>query len=152
MSEGFTFLALMATVASGTALLAVPDVHKVDTPTEETESAAILAPGARFHGSSQGIFVDAEINGKRLTFLVDTGASLTILSDTDARALGIEGKERKLITGIGGTVEAKLAQIDLNVQGQEISNMPVAVLDGAPQSLLGLDAMHRLGKPKLIFD
>ncbi|NJS14789.1 MAG: hypothetical protein HC788_09515 [Sphingopyxis sp.] len=151
MSEAFTFLALMATVASGTALLTVTDANGEDQPAKEIGPPVVLAAENRLHGSNHGIFVEAEVNGDRLTFLVDTGATLTILSAADAKMLGVSGNETRLVRGIGGSAEAKMAQVDLSVHGQTITDMNVAVVNGVPHSLLGLDAMHKLGRPQLVF-
>lgn len=151
MSEAFTFLALMTTVASGTALLTVSDTAGEEDPARNSGQSMILAAEDLPYGSSHGIFVEAEVNGKQLTFLVDTGATLTILSAEDAKTLRVPGSETRIVKGVGGSVEAKIATVDLNVQGQAIADMNVAVVNGVPHSLLGLDALHRLGTPQLIF-
>jgi clan AA aspartic protease (TIGR02281 family) len=151
MSEAFTFFALMTTVASGTALLTVSDTIGEDNPTRNSGTSMILAAEDRPYGSSHGIFVEAEVNGNKLTFLVDTGATLTILSADDAKMLGVSGNDTRFVKGVGGSVEAKIAKVDLKVQGQVIADMDVAVVNGVPHSLLGLDAMHKLGTPQLIF-
>jgi len=58
-------------------------------------------------------FVEAKINGKRVSLLLDTGASFTMLSPEAAERIGlevVEGPNAKLRSASGQIVEAKFAQ------------------------------------------
>ena len=149
MSDGFTFLTLVATVVSGTALLTVPARL---TEAYVNESAFVArATEARFSGSQDGIFVDARVDGKPVRFMADTGASITILSAADASALGIKSRKTRTIRGIGGEIKTHSALVDLQIAGKRIGDLDVAITENVPHSLLGLDAMQKLGRPHIVF-
>ena len=149
MSEVITFLTLIVTVAGGTALLTAPADHSDILPLESERVA--LADGVHFAGSSGGIFIDAHVEGKHVRFMADTGASMTIISAADAAAIGIISRNSKEIRGIGGKIQASIAKVDLEIGGTPIADLDVAITDQVPHSLLGLDAMERLGQPRIVF-
>lgn len=149
MGEAFTFLTLVATVVSGTALLTVPARL---TEAHLNDSAFVArAAETRFSGSQAGIFVDALVDGKPVRFMADTGASITILSAADASALGIKSEKTRTIRGIDGEIEARSALVDLDIAGKRVGDLDVAITENIPHSLLGLDAMQKLGRPHIIF-
>lgn len=152
MSEVSIFLALIATVASGTAVLSVNNPVLESLPDSHASALTSIPVGNRYHGPHRGIFIDAQVEGTELLFLVDTGATLTILSDKDARAIGVIPVGTKLIKGIGGPVTAATASVDITVNGQTIDNLEIAIVKNVPHSLLGLDAINHLGKPRLTFE
>lgn len=152
MSEVSLFLALIATVASGTAVLSVNNPPEESQPGPDASALTSIPVGPRYHGLYEGIFIDAQVEGAELSFLVDTGATLTILSEKDARSIGITTNGTRIIKGIGGPVTATKASVDITVNGQAIDNLEVAVVKNVPHSLLGLDAINHLGKPRLTFE
>lgn len=152
MSELSVFLALTATVASGTAFLSVSELVAESPPSSYPSSLTSIAFDARYHGQHQGIFLDAEVGGGDLSLLVDTGATLTILSEKDAQAIGIEPVGTRTIKGIGGSVTARTAIVDVTINNQTIDNLEIAIVKDLPNSLLGLDVLNHLGKPRLTFN
>lgn len=152
MSEASVFLALMATVASGTAFLSVSEPLAGSPPASYASAMTSIAVDARYHGQHRGIFLDGEVEGEDLSFLVDTGATLTILSEKDAQAIGLAYVGTRTIKGIGGSVTARAAVVDVTINGQTIDDLEIAVVKDMPHSLLGLDALHHLGKPRLTFN
>ena len=152
MSEVSVFLALMATVASGTAFLSVSEPVTESPPASYASALTSIDVDTRYHGQHRGIFLDAKVEGAELSFLVDTGATLTILSEKDAQAIGIEPVGTRPIKGIGGSVTARTAMVDVTIDGQTIDNLEIAVVEDVPHSLLGLDALHHLGNPRLTFN
>jgi len=103
-----------------------------------------------FHRADDGHFyVDAVINGAVIRFLVDTGASLVVLSPDDARAAGIRVGDRDF-TGRANTANgvARLAPVTLReveLKQIAISDVPAAVLEQPiPVSLLGMSFLSRL--------
>jgi aspartyl protease family protein len=90
-----------------------------------------------------------QVNGQRVRFLVDTGASETVLSPADARRLGVDtgaltygyAAETANGTGYGAPYVAR----SLEVGPIRIAQMPM-VINQAPMSssLLGLSFLDRL--------
>ncbi len=97
-------------------------------------------------------YLDARFaDGSRTRFLLDTGASVTVLTGADARRLGVRmetpaGSGSRLRTA-GGMTEARSATIEqMDIAGRKLSNIKVAVIDnGLPVSLLGQNALAELG-------
>lgn len=100
---------------------------------------------------SQGgsFFIFGEANGVRIRFLIDTGASDTVLSPADAQAIGIDlnaldfSKMYSTANGLGRGASYTLDE--LSVGPISISPMPVSV-NGAEMntSLLGMTFLRRL--------
>ena len=96
-------------------------------------------------------YLDAKVTGgQQLRFLVDTGASVTVLTARDARLIGLDAAASvggpKLRTA-GGARSARFGTIDrMSVAGRELRNIEAAVIeDGLPVSLLGQNALAELG-------
>jgi aspartyl protease family protein len=94
--------------------------------------------------------VEGRIEGKRLDFMVDTGASVIALTAGDARKLGLRPQQREFTTEVktaNGTVRAAPTQLDrVEIEGLSVRNvaaliMPDGVLD---QNLLGLSFLAKL--------
>lgn len=78
------------------------------------------------------------------TFLVDTGAAMTILSDRLAEqlALVVETKDDVQVGGLGGQEQAKQAQVDmLSIQTHQIRNLKVLILNSKLLQTLGVDGV-----------
>ncbi|WP_426277701.1 retropepsin-like aspartic protease family protein [Sphingomonas sp. FW199] len=94
-------------------------------------------------------YLDAMVNDRPHRFLVDTGASIVVLSRSDARALGIRASagDGRMFRTVGGQRAADLAQMDLLVMGgRRLSDVEVAIVedDGIGVSLLGQSALQRM--------
>ncbi|RXR29962.1 retropepsin-like aspartic protease family protein [Sphingobium fluviale] len=96
-------------------------------------------------------YLDAQFaDGGRARFLIDTGASVTVLTGADARRLGVQPTEgaggAKLRTA-GGMTTARSATIArMDIAGRQLRNIRVAIIDnGLPVSLLGQNALAELG-------
>src|SRR6266496_789209 len=83
----FQKLALVATIGAGIAIgLLWP------TPQRSTASPA-TASGTEVvieRGSDHHYYTDAAVNGRSVRFMIDTGASETALTETDAEAIGLK--------------------------------------------------------------
>ena len=143
------FLTLVATVAGGAAVLTSPaglaGAHAVEN------KYTVAADVPHFAYSDDGIFVGARANDKHIRFMVDTGASVTILTAKDAEALGIKSTNFREIRGVGGRIYAPAARIDLEIAGTTMSEFDILITDQVPHSLLGRDAMRKLGQPRIVF-
>lgn len=76
--------------------------------------------------------VEASLNGRPATFIVDTGANLSVLHQSHAAAFGLDesGPVRGAAVGIGGAMQARLAPIDsLTLGDVEIRQERIAVAD-----------------------
>ena len=110
-----------------------------------------LSADARGH-----FYVNGTVNGRSLRFLVDTGATLTTLSRTDARRVGLDyrsGTPAKVTTG-GGEVSGWRVTLDsVRVGATTVRDVEAFVVDNdaLPVGLLGMSFlgrfdMHRQGE------
>lgn len=86
--------------------------------------------------------------GARVAFVVDTGATATVLSRADAARLGVVmGAEARLTTA-GGETRMRWGRLTgLTVAGRALPPLDVAVPEIAPpHALLGQDAIAALGR------
>jgi len=122
----------------------------VETPGHLATAGATLSAQEIRPGPDGLYYLDASLaGGQRLRFLVDTGASVTVLTARDARMIGLAATSvggPKLRTA-GGARSARFGTIDrLSVAGRELRNIEAAVIeDGLPVSLLGQNALAELG-------
>lgn len=100
--------------------------------------------------AADGMFyVDGAVDGQRVRFLVDTGASVTVLTPADAARIGhvdAAGPIR-MVTAVGGAIAGRGARIDrLEIAGRRLDGVQATVVDTAVGvSLLGQDVLSRLG-------
>jgi len=102
----------------------------------------------KFSKDSKGITVNALLNGNvSATLIVDTGASLVVISNKLAKQLGIEKKsisnKMKLVLANGSTVEATPVILrSVRVGNSEVKNVYAAIIDQSPvptvDGLLGM--------------
>ncbi len=96
------------------------------------------------------IEVDAVVNGRRVGFMVDTGASVIALTASDAARLGIRPAPRDFVTEVktaNGTVRAAPAKLDkVEVGDLVVRDVAALVMPDAALSdnLLGLSFLSRL--------
>jgi aspartyl protease family protein len=103
-----------------------------------------------YRADSRGHFyLDAEVNGAPVHFLVDTGATVVALSPQDARAIGLAPDELNfsaVMSTANGTARAaplqlrslRLGQFEVEDVSAVVMEQPMAV------SLLGLSFLNRL--------
>jgi len=127
-------------------------------PTAPPRSNLVLAPAATRGSTANEVFVrgdrsghfflDAEVNGAPVRFLLDTGASLVSLTPDDAQAAGLGANLSYSLTTRTAHGEAKAARATLrSVQlGQlEIADVAAVVMEEPmPFSLLGMSFLNRL--------
>lgn len=101
--------------------------------------------------NAQGHFdVDGRVNGRRIDFVVDTGASVVALTARDAARLGIRPARNAFVAEVktaNGTVRAAPARLDVvEVGGLELRDVTALVLpdDALRDNLLGLSFLSRL--------
>ena len=144
MIAGGTYMAQLADKMTPTPAQAAPIAVRAETPASSGRSVTI--PPDR-----SGHFVtDARIEGQRLNFMVDTGASVIALTENDAARVGVRpsrGDYTATVTTANGKVKAarvRLASVD--VGGLVVRDVDAMVLpDGAlSENLLGLSYLSKL--------
>jgi aspartyl protease family protein len=106
-------------------------------------SKAVLTADTRGHYVTQGT-----INGASTRFLVDTGATLVVLSSNEADRLGIQYKQaqRGNANTANGSVGYRLVKLDrVKVGDVELNNVDAGVLEGGYDgpNLLGMSFLSR---------
>lgn len=93
-------------------------------------------------------YVEADVNGTPVRFLVDTGASTVALSEADARKAGIAfdpSTYELLGQGASGLVRGQKVKLDEVKLGQMTQDhVDGAVVEGADVSLLGLPFLKNI--------
>jgi aspartyl protease family protein len=95
-------------------------------------------------------WVDMNVNGRSITFLVDTGASFVALSDADAKSLGLYISETDYTmivnTAAGQTTMAEVELDTMTIEAIELYNVKayVARQGMLSVSLLGMNYLNRL--------
>jgi aspartyl protease family protein len=90
---------------------------------------------------------DGAVNGTGIRFLVDTGATLVMLSSTDATRLGVPYRQApvSVTATANGTVQYRMVKLDrIKVGNVELTNVDAGVLDdyNGP-ALLGMSFLSR---------
>lgn len=94
--------------------------------------------------------VEARIEGRRLDFIVDTGASLVILRESDAARAGIRPMRSDYTAAVStanGKIMAARASLDrVEVGGITVENVQALVLpdEALSKNLLGMSFLSRL--------
>lgn len=156
----FTLIALTGAVA------AVGAAHAVTTlaPPEAAQAAetelraavatapAVVPQPASISKASDGHFwAEADVNGERVRFLVDTGATAVALTAVDAERLGFAPKELDyaytVTTASGPARAAQIKLASISVAGARIPNVEALVIEkGLDTSLLGMTYLGRLSR------
>lgn len=109
----------------------------------------IAAPRATvIEQARDGLFyLEARVNGVPVQFVVDSGASVVVLSARDAARAGVAPAARVAVDTAGGSAAMRRARIDMVTLsgGQKLSAVEAAVVDrGLEVSLLGQSALSQL--------
>ena len=111
-------------------------------------SAPPAFPGRTVTRAPDGHFyVEAQVNGAHVRFIVDTGASVVALTPADAQRAGIALPAiRARARGAGGAIEVIPVTIDRIALGQiEARDVRAAVAEELPASLLGQSFLSEIG-------
>ena len=122
-------------------------VANADNPAEMPSPAAVntlvYPADARGH-----ILIDAVVNGAPVRFLLDTGASLVILTPADALATGINPRQlafdERASTANGPVRMAAVSLREVRLGQLSIADVPAAVIANLNISLLGMSFLTRL--------
>lgn len=93
--------------------------------------------------SSGHYFVEGEVNGKQLTFVIDTGASVVSLPSFVAQAADIDCKNDTILDTANGTVNACTAVIPVLRFGHfQLENVDAMIAPNLSQPLLGMNILQ----------
>jgi aspartyl protease family protein len=112
--------------------------------------AAQAAAGATIPKAADGHYwADGQMNGAKVRFLVDTGATAVALTPADARRLGFDVRalsySSHVVTAAGSARAASVKLASLTVAGARLENVDALVIEkGLDTSLLGMTYLGRL--------
>ena len=112
-------------------------------PAAETASIAKAADGH--------FWAEGQVNGARVHFLVDTGASSVALTPGDAQRLGLEPAtmiyDTPVHTANGDALAARIKLASVSVAGARMADVDAVVVGrGLSNSLLGMSYLGRLSR------
>lgn len=121
------------------------------SPIKRTRPAGAYASRELARGPDGHFYTDAQVNGVTIRFLVDTGATVVMLTREDAQRAGIAlPVERALAMGVGGTVSVAPVTISrLAIGTVEARSIQAAVADQLPVSLLGQNFLAQFGSVEI---
>jgi aspartyl protease family protein len=141
-----TFMAQMADkMAPASATTAANKAVPVETTVQTGIRSLNIPRDGRGHFS-----VDGRIDGQRIAFMVDTGASVVALNESTAARFGLRpppAEYKATVSTANGTVKAapaRLAMVDLG--GIIVRDVDALVLpdEALPENLLGLSFLSKL--------
>src|ERR1700726_1055004 len=142
-----TFMAQIADKMTPAQASATPAVKSavVETPVQSSSRSLNIPHDARGHFATEG-----RINGQRIGFMVDTGASVVALNESSAARFGLRptpGQYTASVTPANGTIKAARMRLDMiDVGGLVVRDVDAMVLpdEGLSENLLGLSFLSRL--------
>jgi len=153
VAAGFAAVAVYAArVADNTAASVATDVRPPGTIRTADEPPQSSGPrSVTLSSDVQGHFqVDARVDGARVPFMVDTGASMVVLRESDAAMAGIHPSRRDYsatVSTANGKINAAPARLHrIDVGGITVQDVEALVLpdDVLGQNLLGVSFLSRL--------
>ena len=151
-------LAVMALVGAVSAVGAGQTLANFKNANQAPELRAAVAiapqssmaqPASIAKGRDGHYWAEADVNGSRVRFLVDTGASAVALTLADAQRLGIATDKLdynyKVVTASGETRAAAVKLGRVSVAGAALNDVDAMVIEsGLESSLLGMTYLGRL--------
>jgi aspartyl protease family protein len=152
--RGILIMAIMAMVIGAL----VPKMYSVEkSPNVVATAQAEVPPPASNNSRSVTLtasnghyFTQASIDGRRLEFMVDTGASTIALREGDAARLGIHPAERDYrhsVSTANGVVRAAMTELNrVDVGGVTVRNVRALILPDKAlgQNLLGMTFLSKV--------
>ncbi len=162
----FVALAAVGAISAAGAAQAVVMLNHAGAPrqaaTAQVASDVVADPASATDGatgdpssiakSQDGHYwAEADVNGRRVRFLVDTGATTVALTKEDALRLGFEpgalDYRYEVSTANGKARAAKVQLASVSVAGARVSDVEALVIEnGLPSSLLGMTYLGRLSR------
>jgi aspartyl protease family protein len=143
--------ALSAVGAARAVVSLDPDRYAAPARAEQAVAiAAEPAANAQVRKAADGHYwAEADVNGKAVRFLVDTGATAVSLTLEDARRLGVDTASLDyrydVITADGQARAAAVKLASISIAGARVDNVDALVIEkGLTASLLGMSYLGRL--------
>lgn len=130
----------------------------IQTTASASGTATVVQSAHHIQRGTDGLFyVNVLINDRPIRFLIDTGASVVVLTAADARQAGIEVHEtnfNRSVDTVGGAAPMAWATLDkVNLAGHEVRGLKAAVVrNGLGVSLLGQNMLAKLDSVTLTAD
>jgi len=140
----FQKLALVATIGGGLAIgLLWP------TPNHSSAAGAAGTPDVVLERSSDHhYYADANVNGRAVHFMIDTGADQIALTEADAETAGFKVdplKYQVIGDGASGMVRGQYVQLkSLDLEGIRQQDVQAVIVQGASVSLLGQPFLEKV--------
>ena len=151
---------IFAALALAAGFLVPRYASEMRAPPKPAAAARPAAPGVAAAGNSRSVvvppdarghfLVDARVDGRRINFMVDTGASVIALTESDAARLGVHPAQRDFVAAVktaNGAVRAAPIRLDLVEVGDLVVRDVAAVVlpdEALSDNLLGLSFLSRL--------
>jgi aspartyl protease family protein len=151
-------MAATASIAAAEGLISLDGWRAAQTPAPVVQVASPTpdrAPGASdtavVKGPDGHFWAEANVDGRRVRFLVDTGATAVALTLDDARRLGLTPERldfSQTVKTAAGDARAALVDLDyVAVAGARVDKVQALVLDkGLSTTLLGMTYLGRLSR------
>ena len=138
-------------VSNGNETAAVANAVSPPKRISSTDPVTAPAPRELRRGPDGHFYAEAQVNGTTIRFLVDTGASVVVLTHADAQRAGLHfPAERSMAMGVGGPIEVIPVTLDrIAVGGIEARGVQAAVAEELPVSLLGQSYLQRVGSVEI---
>lgn len=144
--------ALSAVGAARAVVSLDPDRYAAPARAEPAVAAIAAGPAAnaQVRKAADGHYwAEADVNGKAVRFLVDTGATAVSLTLEDARRLGVDTASLDyrydVITADGRARAATVKLASISIAGARVDNVDALVIEkGLTASLLGMSYLGRL--------
>ena len=93
----------------------------------------------------QHFYVEGSINGRPVTFMIDTGATSVTIGEDLARRIGLDGGVAADFSTAGGRVVGRIVpNNEVQVGGIRVSGLRVAINPALRQPLLGQNFLSKL--------
>jgi aspartyl protease family protein len=149
----FAAIALVGALSAVGAARAVAALEPAALPRASVQlsgaPATPTAPASIAKSRDGHFWAEANVDGKAVRFLVDTGATIVSLTAEDARRLGVDvahlDYSYDVITADGRTKAASIKLASVSIAGAKIANVDALVVQkGLQTSLLGMSYLGRL--------
>lgn len=147
-------IAALSAVGAARMVVGLDDLQQPGTPLRAEAAVQLDGPvatrQAQVSKAADGHYwAQAEVDGKAVRFLVDTGATAVALTDEDARRLGFDVQRLDyrydVITAEGKVKAAGVKLASVSIAGARVDDVDALVIEkGLETSLLGMSYLGRL--------